>query len=86
VGYTDTGLTNGATYYYEVSGENLMGEGPRSSQISATPVAPQPVPSLPISWWQQYWYLILIAVAAAVTSGVLVLRKLRRERIGSRSG
>jgi hypothetical protein len=35
--YTDPGLTNGATYYYVVSGLTSAGEGPSSSQVSATP-------------------------------------------------
>jgi choice-of-anchor B domain-containing protein len=38
-GYTDTGLTNGTTYYYIVSGTNAEGEGGSSNQASATPVA-----------------------------------------------
>src|SRR5271157_3938054 len=39
--WTDTNVTNGQTYYYEVSALNGAGEGPRSSEISATP-APGP--------------------------------------------
>jgi fibronectin type 3 domain-containing protein len=35
--YTNTGLTNGTTYYYVVSAVNAVGEGPNSSQVSATP-------------------------------------------------
>ncbi|MEM4293013.1 MAG: fibronectin type III domain-containing protein, partial [Thermoplasmata archaeon] len=35
--YTDTGLTNGQTYYYQVSAVNSVGEGPRSNEVSATP-------------------------------------------------
>ena len=40
--YADTGLSNGATYYYVVSAVNAAGEGPDSTQVSATPQ-----PSLP---------------------------------------
>jgi PKD repeat protein len=36
-GYTDTNLTNGVTYYYQVSALNGAGEGPRSTEASATP-------------------------------------------------
>ncbi len=35
--YTDTGLTNGVTYYYVVSGANINGPGPDSTEVSITP-------------------------------------------------
>jgi hypothetical protein len=38
--YTDTGLTNGTTYFYVVSAVNTGGESPNSDQASATPTAP----------------------------------------------
>jgi len=40
--YTDTGLTNGTTYYYVASASNACGESANSTQVSATPTAVQP--------------------------------------------
>jgi predicted carbohydrate-binding protein with CBM5 and CBM33 domain len=37
--FTNTGLTNGTTYYYVVAGVNSNGEGAASTQVSATPQA-----------------------------------------------
>ena len=37
--YTDTGLTNGTTYYYMVSAVNTSGESANSGQVSAIPTA-----------------------------------------------
>ncbi len=37
--YTDTGLTNGTTYYYVVAAANSAGTSANSSQVSATPSA-----------------------------------------------
>jgi len=44
--YTDTGLINGQTYYYEVSAKNMAGEGPYSTEVNATPAT---TPSEPLS-------------------------------------
>jgi hypothetical protein len=38
--YTDTGLTNGTTYYYVVTAVNGAGESGNSNQASATPTGP----------------------------------------------
>jgi parallel beta-helix repeat protein len=50
--YNDTNVTNGITYYYEVSAKNAIGEGPRSNEIIATPNSSagklnQTIPSYP---------------------------------------
>jgi fibronectin type 3 domain-containing protein len=45
--FTDTGLTNGTTYFYVVSAVNATGESANSAQASATPVAPTQAPATP---------------------------------------
>lgn len=39
-GFTNTGLSNGTTYFYVVSAVNAGGESANSSSVSATPTAP----------------------------------------------
>jgi fibronectin type 3 domain-containing protein len=43
--YTNTGLTNGITYFYVVSAVNTAGESANSSQVSATPQGVPPAPT-----------------------------------------
>lgn len=38
--YDHTGLTNGDTYYYVVTGVNSSGDGPASAEVSAKPAVP----------------------------------------------
>ena len=44
--YDDTTVTNGTTYYYEVSAFSSLGEGERSNELSATPAVAPGAPSL----------------------------------------
>ena len=43
--FTNTGLTNGVTYFYVVSTVSAAGEGPDSAMVNATPLAPPGTPS-----------------------------------------
>jgi fibronectin type 3 domain-containing protein len=45
--FTDTGLSNGSTYFYKVAAVNSVGPGPVSGEASATPTAAPTVPSAP---------------------------------------
>ncbi len=47
--YTDTAVTNGNTYYYQVTAVNIVGESARSNQASAAPSASITQPSLTVS-------------------------------------
>ncbi|MFN2614053.1 MAG: fibronectin type III domain-containing protein [Actinomycetota bacterium] len=46
--YTDTSVTNGTTYYYEVTAVNDVGESARSNEVALKPTAPA-APSAPQS-------------------------------------
>lgn len=48
--YTDTSVTNGATYYYVVAANNQSGTGTNSAEVSATPAA---AGALPDGWARQ---------------------------------
>jgi len=43
---TDTSVTNGTTYYYEVSAINDVGQGSLSDEVAATPFAPGQAPTI----------------------------------------
>ncbi|TMK43529.1 MAG: fibronectin type III domain-containing protein [Actinobacteria bacterium] len=43
--YSDSGRTNGVTYYYAVSAVNSAGEGARSGEVSATPMGTGTAPT-----------------------------------------
>jgi hypothetical protein len=43
--YTDTTVTNGVTYYYQVTATNLLGESQPSNEVSLMPAKPTSCPS-----------------------------------------
>jgi fibronectin type 3 domain-containing protein len=45
--FTDTGLTNGTTYFYNVAANNAVGVSPDSNEVSVTPAATVTVPPTP---------------------------------------
>jgi fibronectin type 3 domain-containing protein len=45
--YTDLAVTNGQGYFYKVSATTVVGEGPQSAEVSATPLSPPSNPSPP---------------------------------------
>jgi fibronectin type 3 domain-containing protein len=45
--FTDTTVTNGTKYFYEISAVNSTGESANSNEIAATPAAPQTAPPTP---------------------------------------
>ncbi len=45
--FVDSSVTNGTPYFYKVTAVNAFGEGLRSTEVTATPVAPTPPPPPP---------------------------------------
>ena len=46
--YTNTGLTDGVTYYYKVSAVNAIGEGAQSAEVYAVPTTVSRSPRFPV--------------------------------------
>jgi hypothetical protein len=43
--YNDSAVTNDITYFYAISAKNILGEGPKTMDINATPEAPTEQPN-----------------------------------------
>jgi len=54
--YTDMGLTNGQTYFYQVSAVNAVGEGNISDEANATPRGPPGSPGMIGATLTGIWY------------------------------
>jgi fibronectin type 3 domain-containing protein len=60
VQFGDTGLVNGTTYYYVISGVNLGWEGPNSAEVSATPYLAAPMPVCGATGWEALLLALLL--------------------------
>ena len=72
--YTDTGRTNGQTYWYKVSAVNAVGEGTQSPAVSV--LVPQPVS--PASDSTTLILVAVIAIAVVLVAVLFVLRKRKK--------
>ena len=63
-GYTDTGLSNGVTYYYIVVAQSSLAENTGSTQTTGIPVTPAPA-GLVANGWNTEAYLSWTAVSGA---------------------
>jgi DNA/RNA endonuclease G (NUC1)/fibronectin type 3 domain-containing protein len=69
--YTDTGLTNGTTYYYVITAVGPGGESVNSSEVSATPAVPPAAPTgLTLSVGDAKVYLVWNPVGGATSYNV----------------
>jgi fibronectin type 3 domain-containing protein len=70
--YTDTGVTNGTTYYYVVSAMNSAGQSANSGQVSATPIGAAPDVTITVDPTQTHAispYIYGTNFSSGVTSG-----------------
>jgi fibronectin type 3 domain-containing protein len=69
--YTDTGLSNGKTYYYQVSAVNAAGEGANTTEMSAIPAGK--------GFLEEFWWVLLLLFLIVIIV-LLVLFFLRRRQ------
>ncbi len=67
--YTDTGLTNGITYYYVVVAQNSLAQSTGSTETSSIPVTPAPT-GLVATGWNTEAYLSWTALSGASSYNV----------------
>jgi fibronectin type 3 domain-containing protein len=53
LGYTDTAVSEGLTYYYKVAAFNANGEGEKSQPVSRQALTLAPIPELTANVWQE---------------------------------
>jgi len=70
--YTDSNVTNGQTYYYQVAATNAIGEGPKSSEVSAIPNPPSPASNSTVLI---IGGVVIVVAIVAVAAAVLMRRK-----------
>ncbi len=75
--YTDTGLSAGQPYYYQVSAINDAGNSVRSAEATATPTSPEPEPEPTVPGFPAGVLFILIAITTAY---VLIKNRRRYKR------
>jgi len=83
-GYTDTGVANGTTYFYKVSGVNTGGIGARSNEASAKPAAVQP-PGVPGNLAQKVIWAATDSPAGATISSAEPLLPVNLSAAAARS-
>ena len=72
--YTDSGLTNGTTYYYVISGSNSAGVSPNSAEVSAIPTGTVPLAPIGLTATGSNGEVFLSWTAAAGATSYTVYR------------